>query len=170
MAVNLSFNKQGEKANQYLKDFSKTLRLMIIERINVNVLIEPPIIEINFNYTRHDKGGSFIGIGHFKKGVEALSEFCETRMMCVDEPRDDLRIITGKLKKLKRYFDQFKEEKIDIEDYINLRESKMMPDVEIFRETYKRFKEGYSEALRERLILLAIQIEKSILQEIINEE
>lgn len=166
MAVNFFYNNQNEKAKQHLDNLYKLLYRMMVDRIYVNVMRDPPVIEINFNYLRNPLGSSQVAAEPFKKAIKTLSEFCETRTFFSNKFHNDLQIITARLKKLTHYLDQFKEGRIRIEDYITLRESKMMPALDQFKAFYRRFQEGYEQQFRERLISLAMQIEKDILEEI----
>lgn len=170
MTFNLLSNNQEQKANQYLKNLNKLLYVMMIERINANVMRDPPVIEINFNCQRHDSGAGYIRTEQFKKVIETLSEFCETRTSFVNHIGNEFHRITEKLKKLKRYFEPFNEERgIKFEDYVNLRESKI-PDVQQFRNGYKEFQQGYSQRLHEKLASTVVEAERSILKETIKEE
>lgn len=170
MAFNLLSNNQEQKANWYLKNLNKLLYLMMIERINANVMRDPPVIEINFNYQRHDSGAGHIRAEQFKNVIETLSEFCETRTSFLNHIGNEFHKITEKLTKLKRYFEPFKEERgIKFEDYVNLRESKI-PDVEQFRNGYKEFQQGYSQQLHEKLASTVVEAERSILKETIKDE
>ena len=170
MAFNLLSNNQEQKANQYLKNLNMLLYVMMIERINANLMRDPPVIEINFNYQRHDSGAGYIRAEQFKKIIETLSEFCETRTGFVNHIGNEFHKITEKLKKLKRYFEPFNEERgIKFEDYVNLRESKI-PNVVEFRNEYKEFQQGYTQPLPEKLVSIILEVEKGVLKEIVNEE
>ncbi|MGH7799464.1 MAG: SIR2 family protein [Thermodesulfobacteriota bacterium] len=170
MTFNLLSNNQEQKANQYLKDFNKLLYIMTVERINVNLMRDPPVIEVNFNYQRHNSGTGYIRAEQFKKVIETLSEFCETRTSFFNHSGNEFHKITEKLTKLKRYFEPFKEERgIKFEEYVSLRESKI-PNVEQFRNGYKEFQQGYSQQLHENLASTVVEAERSILKETIKEE
>jgi len=126
MAMNLLANEQEAVATKYFKDFNSRLHTMAIERINANVMREPPVIEINFNYQEYDSGASYIGPKQFKNVIEALSEFCETRPRFVSRSENKRRMITEKLKKLKHYLEQLGDGRMKVADYINLREDEMI--------------------------------------------
>ena len=166
IAVNLFSNNQKERANRYLDIFYKLLYKMMVDRIYVNVMRDPLVIEINFNYLSNHLGSSHVVAEPFKNAIKIFSEFCETRTSFSNKFYSELRTITARLKKLTDYLDQFKEGRIAIEDYIISRESKMMPAVDQFKAFYRRFQGGYEQQFRERLISLATQIEKSFLEEI----
>jgi len=169
MTFTLLSNNQEQKANRYLRDFNKLLYVMI-ERINTNAMRDPPVIEINFNYQRHDSGTGYIRAEQFKRVIETLSEFCEIKTRFVNHIGNEFPKITEKLKKLKHYLEPFKEERgIKFQDYVNLRENKI-PDVEQFRNEYKEFQQGYSQQLHEKLASTIAEVERSILKEIVKEE
>ena len=172
MASNLFFNKQKEKANKYLEWFQGVLYQMMVERISISIMGEPPALEVHFNYVREKIVLSVIQVESLKKIIESLIEFCNTRSKFVTKVANEIEEITEKLRKLKKYLDQFKEGKIRIEDYINLRERIMIPQIDQFKTFYERYhgrmiRLGNEQMPGERLVELAIQIEKNVLEEII---
>lgn len=58
-ALNLFLNKQNEKANKYLKEFHRILYLTMIERIAIDIMRDPAVVEVKFNYLVH-KGGQVL--------------------------------------------------------------------------------------------------------------
>jgi len=167
MFVNLSANNREEVASLYFKKFSDFLRMILVERIEVNVLRGSKFAEIYFNYIRHDSGASYIKADQFKEFIEKLSEFCEKRIEWVREASDELRWVTETLKSLNTYLEPFEEETMGCEAYINTR-TKQIVDVEEFRNKYQ--KQVYSEELRNELKSEIKNIEKSILTKILGRE
>lgn len=180
MAVNLFAGGRKEKAGKYFKDFQNQLSKVAVERMNVSIvsahsggIIGFPRdyqIEFYFNYIRQDSGSSYHGVTQFKQIIEPLSEFCETRTGFVSESENKLQKISDKIKKVKHYLESFKEGKIRFEDYIKLRESKI-PELELFRNEYKNLQEvGLTFEQQRRLEANIVEVESSILKEIIDEE
>jgi hypothetical protein len=182
MAVNLFAGGQEEKAVKYFRDFQNQLNKVAVKLINANILpahshssriLGSPHdsqIEFQFNYIRHDSSTSYHTVEQFKQIIIPLAEFCETRAGFVSESENKLQKISEKLRKVKYYFESFKEDKIKFEDYIKLRESKI-PNLELFRNEYKTLQEaGLTLEQQQRLEANIVEIERSILKEIIEEE
>lgn len=167
MFVNLSANNREEVASLYFKKFSAFLRMILVERIEVNVLRGPKFAEIYLNYIRHDSGASYIKADQFKKFIENLSEFCEKRIEWVRVASDELRWVTETLKSLNAYLEPFKEETMGCEAYINTR-TKQIADVEGFRNKYQKIE--YPKELQNELRSEIENIEKSILNKILGRE
>ena len=167
MFVNLSANNREEVASLYFKKFSDFLRMILVERIEVNVLRGSKFAEIYFNYIRHDSGASYIKADQFKEFIEKLSEFCEKRIEWVREASDELRWVTETLKSLNTYLEPFEEETMGCEAYINTR-TKQIADVEGFRNKYQ--KKEYPKELQNELRSEIENIERRILNEILGRE
>ena len=108
-----------------------------------------------------------------KKVIEALFEFCNIRNKFVTKTLDVIQETAERLKALKIYLDEFKEGKIGIRDYINLREKTTIPQVDHFKKVYETYQrqttllDRSEPSPREKLNDLALQIEKVVLEEII---
>lgn len=165
VAIILSANNREDEAIDYFKNFGDLLHILMVERMNVAVMKPPPVIEVLFNYRSRGSGGSYNGMKQFKNVIESLSEFCETRTKFVKSAGKTSQKITEKLKKLKHYFESFDEEgKIKFEDYMKLRGSKI-PNADHFKEVYN----DNSKPL-DKVISTVINVEESILEEILKEE
>jgi hypothetical protein len=188
MAVNLFAGGQEEKADKYYQDFNDRLKKVAVERINVsiinaqsrNILGASPHYQIEFQfnyYTRHDPvtgstSGGYIGVTLFKEIIELLSEFCETRIEFVSGSKNNLQKISEKLKKVKDYFEPFKDGKIELEDYVKLRKNKITDsDLNMFMNESAELL-GFESAIERehRLTEKIIDVEKGILKEIIEEK
>ena len=164
MFANLSANNREEEASLYFKKFGDFLRVILVERFDVDVLVRSRFAVIYFNSIRHDSGAGYIGADQFKKLIENLSEFCEKRIEWVRVASEELRWVTEKLKSLNTYLEPFEKETMGCEAYINMRTTHIA-DVEGFRNKYQ--KKEYPEELQNELKSAIENIEKSILSEIL---
>lgn len=166
MAINLSSNNRERRASKCFENFEKSLRILMVERINADVMIQPSVIEVHFNYRSRDSGGSYNGMKQFKNVIESLSEFCEMRTKFAKSAGKTSQKITEKLKKLKHYFESFNEDgRIEFEDYMKLRRSKI-PSPYQFREVYY----DKSKQPLDEVVSTVVNVEKSILEEILKEK
>ncbi|MFA4955445.1 MAG: SIR2 family protein [Candidatus Methanoperedens sp.] len=172
MAVNYLLNDQKQKADKHIKKFKKILYILMIERIFVNLtkMEKHVIIEVLFNYQNRDQGISYDRLENIKKFIVPLYDFCESRQkFVVVGTENKIQEITEYLKTLKQYLEPFKDGIIKHSDYIELRRNKR-PNV---KELAKRFDELYNDGSPDRvneLLINVIEIEKSVLKEIIKEE
>lgn len=151
--LNLLFNNQNEHALRFLKAFDTSLYAGTVERLSAEVMRSPLLtVEVAFNYQRSERSSSHIGAEQFKKTIESLSEFCETRIKFAESKNKQAQRINKKLKKLKHYLDQFQDGKIKFEDYIRLR--KPAPP---FEELCKGFLQTNDLAIHGNLVELAVQ-------------
>lgn len=167
MAINLSISGQKEKADRYFGEFNEQLFKMAVDGFHVQIIKNPPShdIEVNFNYQRHESGGSHIGWEQFKGIIEPLSEFCDARTRFVSHVNSDFQETNEKLKKLKHYLESFKKGRIEFESYIKIRQDKIS-NIKQFRKEYEMLQK---DSQLRNLDSIIIEVEKSILKEIIKE-
>ncbi len=170
MALNHLFNNQKEKASKHIKDFNKFLYTLMVERIYAEVgRGEQTIIGVNFNYRIRDKRPYSDGVYNYKNFIVSLYDFCETRQrFAAPNENDKFQDIIIFLKELKSYLeslDLLDYGRIKLEDYIKLREGKIA-DIQKFR----TFTEYNPLNQSEELVSMVIEIERSVLKEIIKEQ
>lgn len=170
IAVNHLFNNQKEKANNHIKDFNKFLYTLMVERIHVDIYKgDQTIITVNFNYRIQNKSPYYEGVNNIQNFIVTLSDFCETRQrFVVPDKIEKLKDIIKFLKELKFYLESLNSleyGRIKLEDYIKLRESKIA-DTQKFR----TFTEYNPSNQSEELVSMVIEIERSVLKEIIKKQ
>jgi hypothetical protein len=165
MAFNLLYNGQILKAKKHLSDFTKSLNVIAIEGINVDVTLAE--VEIHFTYQCSDSSLIRIWTQQLGEAIETLSEFCETRNKFVIDIREEFQDIAKKLMHLKSYFVLFKEGKIKLEKYIQLRKN-IEPDIERLKnEIDETVDIERTELMYQSLAPKIKEIERKILEEIL---
>ena len=165
MAFNLLYNGQILKAKKHLSDFTKSLNVIAIEGINVDVTLTE--VEIHFTYQCSDSSLIRIWTQQLGEAIETLSEFCETRNKFVIDIREEFQDIAKKLMHLKSYFVLFKEGRIKLEKYIQFRKN-IEPDIERLKnEIDETVDIERTELMYQSLAPKIKEIERKILEEIL---
>lgn len=163
VGINLFCNGQEEHAKAYLNEFEFILKDMLVNKIFVNAMQEPPYIRISFCYYESDETGkNYVDLIRFKELMGALDGIAiqATFMSSTNGRILPLTLLT--LTNLKKYFEGFKEQ-MTFSDYVNLRKDQY-PDLEAI-EYWKYQREGLREQ-REMITSRIAEIEKNILADI----
>jgi len=157
MAVNLSANKQKERASEYFRKFYNYLHMILIERIYASVGSNGQDVEINFKYPDRIP----LNIKKLREFIETLSEFCETRVGMITNVSEELNAAIEKLKSLVNYL-KTTEECMDFEKYLEMR-NKQIRDLKTFKDNFQELQEEKSDELHDVLTSEIENIEKGIL-------
>ena len=168
MFLNLIANDQRESAGKYLESLNRKLSLMFIKRLNIEVMRDPPIIEINLNYIRTDSGASCVGAAMIRNVIEDLYQYIETRSRMITQ-EERISRLRQRFKGIRNYLEPFGERGIEFERYIQLREEKI-EDVESLKQKFQEYKKEYSDELHYELSNPIRKIEKQILEDLLSNE
>lgn len=166
IGLSLAASGQRDKAESYLRRFGSRLRIILVERLNVEVISS--VIRINFNYVPTDSGSHFVDGAKMKNFIESLYQYAETRSEMIATRSDQVDEITEKLDRIRSYLTPIEEQGINIDRYIQVREERIrdiecLKDIESFE---KQFQEDSLERRRE-LANRLVEIERKIIREII---
>jgi hypothetical protein len=168
MWLSFSANGQIEKAEEYLIKFKNQLYLMFVERLNINVILEPQIIEINFNYHRTDSGSGCVPAEMMKAFIESLSQQIENQNKIICSKNKKADNIKGTVDGIRNYLKAFIKGRINFDRYIQLWKDKMDAVTINLLEMAQEKSGKISQDSCNKLIENILQIEKKILEEIIN--
>lgn len=172
MFVSLAINNQKEKAQEYLNRLKREIRLMLIERMNVEIMKEHVMgmVQIGFNYIRTGTGASYISAKMFKNFITDLNTYLKNVKEMILLKQSELIEIFEYFSRLQNYFEPFEENGIECNGYLNLREKMIKTRVNIkeVRNMISDFEEGdYGSAsfaqVVEELPKIIMEIEKKIL-------
>ena len=173
--IHLSSTNQEENASEYLKKFNDLLYTFVIDRINVEILVEKDslFVRINFNYIGDESSSSYIGANQFKDVIDNLYEICAIRTQSVLHVGNNLNIILNELDLLKQHLEPFQDGRmIKFEDYINYRLTKIS-NINKIRKKYNLQSDKLADISNESYdnkIKIIHEIETNILKELIKKE
>lgn len=163
MAVNLSANNQKSEADKYQELFINSLHELMIEKIHVDVF-DGSSINIYYNYESSGSGARYNPPDSVKKVFEILVKFCETRKNAVNSGENNFQLMHEKVSKINNYLNPLVEREIPLKNYMSLRVDKM-PQDDWFKNEVNS--DHFSDEFRNKLKLTILEIETSILEEIV---
>ena len=173
MFVNLAANNQEEKAQKYLNQLRRDMRIVFIERMKVTIMRRAPesTVEINFNYIRRDsRSSSSSSAWNVKNFIMGLYSYAKARRKMILSPiPSEINELVEVFRNLNDYLKPFEEEGIGYDQYIHLRE-KEIADVENFKKKFEKFEKNSSNQvvqLKKELLKSITEIEEKILMAVI---
>ncbi len=181
MSVNFFANCENNKGEKYFKNFCDLLRILMIDRINVELIgsrtnmFSNFQVEIQFNYhphfdpdTKQKTGSSSSTIKQFKDLIGSFLIFIQNRVDFCNIPNKNLLKIIGKLEQINKYLDEINNGRISFNEYMILRRDRIQdPDKIKNRFAFITEEDPYPEE-REELNKLLSDIERGTLFDLIS--
>ena len=181
MAVNLIANGEISKGNKYFKDFCDILKIIMLEKINVDIFSLRSgkgsnfRVEIQFNYHSHydpitkQKGGSSSSsVKQFTDLIDSFLIFLKTRVEFGSRYEKDILKIILKLEQIKKYFDGIEDGRITIDNYLSLRKNKIQDFEQIEREISHLSMEDIFPEAKEELTVKLLDFERGTLRDLLD--
>lgn len=131
---------QKRKTTTYSKEFRKLMGKMLIEGCCLQVMKTPQVVEVSFKPPFDTKISNRIVTTNLEGFISTLLAYCEMRDNLIGHTCSELSKYINMLKRLKEFLGGFGNGRIEIEDYILTKKSKMkeIDRIVTVYEDYKR--------------------------------